>query len=303
MNKNLFTLSIGIPAYNEEANIKRLLSALLGQKEEGFVLKEVIVISDGSSDKTVVEARSITSDKIFVVDNKDRKGQAERQNDILKLFQGDILVLLNADVLPTNEYFLREIVKPFYTNENIGIVGAALSPQMGGTFFERVMSFGFYFRENIFLNMNNRDNLYLCRGAARAFSKEFTSTLKWPVDVVGEDVYSYLRCRSQEYSFSYQKSAVVMFRSPDNFFDYLKQSQRFVHSKIVFSQYFSEAFIDEQFRVPLVLKLKFTISTFVSHPIYFLYYCFAMLLTRLLPVNVQSTRSKWDIARSSKELR
>ena len=46
------TVTIGIPAYNEEKNIGRLLRALLRQKTNGLSIKKIIVISDASTDKT-----------------------------------------------------------------------------------------------------------------------------------------------------------------------------------------------------------------------------------------------------------
>ena len=52
MRKKL-TVTIGIPAYNEEANVRNLLVSLLAQKETNFKLQEIIVVSDGSTDKTV----------------------------------------------------------------------------------------------------------------------------------------------------------------------------------------------------------------------------------------------------------
>ena len=45
-------VSVGIMAFNEEGNISRLLEALLNQDIEEIRIKEVIVVSDGSTDKT-----------------------------------------------------------------------------------------------------------------------------------------------------------------------------------------------------------------------------------------------------------
>ena len=53
MNKKL-TVSVGIPAYDEEANIKSLLEAILQQRQENFILKSIIVVSDGSTDRTAI---------------------------------------------------------------------------------------------------------------------------------------------------------------------------------------------------------------------------------------------------------
>ena len=46
------TLSIGIVAFNEEANIAHLLKTILDQKIESVLMMEIIVVSDASSDKT-----------------------------------------------------------------------------------------------------------------------------------------------------------------------------------------------------------------------------------------------------------
>ena len=47
------SLSIGIPAHNEEANIGRLLENLLTQPLEDFlILEEIIVVTSGCTDRT-----------------------------------------------------------------------------------------------------------------------------------------------------------------------------------------------------------------------------------------------------------
>jgi glycosyltransferase involved in cell wall biosynthesis len=48
MKKNM-TVTIGIPAYNEAANITSLLMALLAQNTPNFKLESIIVASDGST--------------------------------------------------------------------------------------------------------------------------------------------------------------------------------------------------------------------------------------------------------------
>lgn len=45
------SVSVGIPAYNEEQNIASLIFGILKQKVNNITLKEIIVISDGSTDK------------------------------------------------------------------------------------------------------------------------------------------------------------------------------------------------------------------------------------------------------------
>ena len=47
----MFKITIGIPSYNEEKNIKNLLQSIIDQYNKFYILKEII-ISDDSNDKT-----------------------------------------------------------------------------------------------------------------------------------------------------------------------------------------------------------------------------------------------------------
>ena len=44
--------SIGIMAYNEEANIGNLLDALIGQRTDKCAIKEIYVVASGCLDRT-----------------------------------------------------------------------------------------------------------------------------------------------------------------------------------------------------------------------------------------------------------
>ena len=55
------TVTIGIPAYNESANIGRLINDVLGQKQNHFRLAKIIVVSDCSSDATVSIVKKIAA--------------------------------------------------------------------------------------------------------------------------------------------------------------------------------------------------------------------------------------------------
>ncbi|MDO8726686.1 MAG: glycosyltransferase family 2 protein [Candidatus Methanoperedens sp.] len=63
MNKNPLKLAITIPAYNEEATISRVIREI-PRKIDGIDKVEVIVISDGSRDRTVEVAKEAGADHI-----------------------------------------------------------------------------------------------------------------------------------------------------------------------------------------------------------------------------------------------
>src|SRR5258706_16477866 len=86
------TITIGIPAYNEEKNIQWLLKSILIQKEEGFSLEKIIVIIDGATDNTFAKASLVKSNKITIISSNQRLGKTARINELIELFSTDILV-------------------------------------------------------------------------------------------------------------------------------------------------------------------------------------------------------------------
>ena len=54
--------SIGICAYNEEQIIERSIRTIFTQKLQGFVLKQVLVVSSGSTDRTDEIVRSLAEE-------------------------------------------------------------------------------------------------------------------------------------------------------------------------------------------------------------------------------------------------
>ena len=78
------TVTIGIPAYNEEANIGVLLRAIVKQRETDFVLKKIIVVSDKSTDNTANEVKKIKDSRIKLIENRVRRGKVYNQNKIFE---------------------------------------------------------------------------------------------------------------------------------------------------------------------------------------------------------------------------
>jgi len=135
---NLPTVTVGIPAYNEEANIHTILQNVLSQKEDGFVIEKIVVLNDGSSDKTAEYAKIIKDKRIEVVDDGRRTGKPSRLNQLYKLSESDFIITFDADVALVNNRVIYTLVKSF-NNTNVGLVGGRDVPQEPSSFFERVV--------------------------------------------------------------------------------------------------------------------------------------------------------------------
>jgi len=88
-------VSILIPAYNAEAWIADTIKSALAQT---WQRKEIIVVDDGSTDRTLAIAREFASKDIAVV-SQENQGACAARNRAFALSQGDYIQWLDADDL------------------------------------------------------------------------------------------------------------------------------------------------------------------------------------------------------------
>ncbi len=295
-------LSIGIPAYNEEANIKNLLVSLLAQKNRNFVLKEIIIVSDGSSDGTIKEVQSIIDTRIRLFDQKDRKGQAIRQNEIMHHHTGDALVLLNADILPGDDHILEELVDTMAT-QHADLVCANIEPLLPKTFVEKLAYFGTTTWKQMLNTINTDSLLHRCNGAARLFTRKLVEGFVWPSESgAAEDRYSYFYALSNGYKVGYAKDAVVYYRLPSTLHDYTKQMKRFMGMEVIMDRYFDKSLTAPQDPVTGKDKIKALIRSLLTHsPLTTIPYVLLQIYVRFATVK-NSQSSTWDVSASTKKL-
>ena len=107
-------ISIIIPAYNEENKIKDTLESIKDIKE----IDEIIVVDDGSSDKTSEVAKSVKSDKIHVITQSHNRGKGYALNNGLKeaMKKADIIGFLDGDLGNTASE-VEKLITPIINNE------------------------------------------------------------------------------------------------------------------------------------------------------------------------------------------
>ena len=88
-------VSILIPAYNAESWIRQTIRAALDQT---WSRKEIIVLDDGSRDRTLEIARSFSSKSVKVL-TQENQGACAARNRLLREAQGTYLQWLDADDL------------------------------------------------------------------------------------------------------------------------------------------------------------------------------------------------------------
>ena len=118
-SKNSYTdnlsVTVAIPCYNAEKYLQGLLESLNRQTR---LPDEIIVIDDGSSDRTKEIAKTYN---VKLIEHGKNKGLACARNSAIKNSKGDIIVFFDADTIPNKkniEWMLKE-----YTNSKIAGVG------------------------------------------------------------------------------------------------------------------------------------------------------------------------------------
>jgi cellulose synthase/poly-beta-1,6-N-acetylglucosamine synthase-like glycosyltransferase len=85
-------VSVIVPAYNEEKSIARCIEKLLDQDYQGAM--EVIVVNDGSQDKT---AEIASQYPVKLIDLKKNGGKANALNQAIEEAKGDIIIFSDGD--------------------------------------------------------------------------------------------------------------------------------------------------------------------------------------------------------------
>lgn len=128
-------LSVCIPAYNEASNLPRLLGFLQKERIVGGVISEVLVEASGSTDGTpfAVEAMSASWGAIKLLPLASRKGLAEALNLLLASAKEDLIIRIDADVVPDKGCLSYLIAR--FDSDKVGIVGPRVVPASTGNDF------------------------------------------------------------------------------------------------------------------------------------------------------------------------
>lgn len=300
--KKLPTVTIGIPAYNEEANIKHLLKALFRQKNSSYSLERIIVVSDGSSDRTEEFVRSMKSRRILLLTNKSRLGLNATQNKILRKSKSDILILFDADVLPKDKNCIASLISPLLSDSQVGLTSGKLyAIRTMRKPIGRIIANAHEMNRHIFEQLPESNNVYLCAGRMRAFSRSIYRKLRWPEDVP-EDAYSYFFAKSNGFKFVYVSKAICYFHPPTTLEDHIKQNKRFISGKEALRKYFDDYLLRREYELSLITVLRTTLIYIWKRPFSIPSYLLLMFYISFFINRRTDDQSRYEISISSKKI-
>jgi biofilm PGA synthesis N-glycosyltransferase PgaC len=120
-------VSVVVAAYCEEPVIERTLAALLALDYPRY---EIVVVDDGSTDRTVELLRPYAADgRIRLLEKRRNEGKAMALNDAVPILRGEIVTIVDADIQP-HPHTLRHLTPHF---RHARVAAVAGNPQVTNT--------------------------------------------------------------------------------------------------------------------------------------------------------------------------
>ena len=217
MSEAKIKCSVGITAYNEEANIGRLLQAMLDQQQYEIEITEIIVVASGCTDRTeeIVQEYMDKDPRIQLFVQEQREGKTSAINIFLANAREKICVLESGDTLPREDTIERMV--RMFQDPGVGMTGAQKVAVNTPDHIVGVLS-------HLRLQMEHQLCLEIPRlGELIAFRKVFDQI---PPDVAMDEAFVEAFIIRRGMQVRYAPEAVVYNMGPETVGDFVKQRRR-----------------------------------------------------------------------------
>jgi biofilm PGA synthesis N-glycosyltransferase PgaC len=217
-------VSVIIPAYAEEQTIARTLEALLDVDYPDY---EIIVVTDGSPDRTPEIVKSyFHRSRVRLLEKHVNEGKAMALNDALPLCRGEILVVLDADIVATPS-LLHALTRHFIFPRVAAVTG---NPRVENrsTLLRQLQAIEF----SSIVSVQRRaqriwGRVLTVSGAVMALRRSAIIDVGlFAPDMATEDIEITWRLQRKFWDVRYEPSAVVWMQVPPNLVQLWKQRRR-----------------------------------------------------------------------------
>jgi cellulose synthase/poly-beta-1,6-N-acetylglucosamine synthase-like glycosyltransferase len=220
-------VSVLVPAYNEEKSIGRCIEALLCQDYGGAM--EIIVINDGSSDRT---AEIILTYPVKFIDLKKNGGKANALNRGIEEAKGDILVFTDSDSNMVKDT-ISCLVQTFMDDSDAQMVtGTVLinNPEKSSG-MRKIMIYcqmiEYHLEQEIMRYLQGLGgNILVCPGPSTAVRRSVCEVVKFSDDTIVEDADFTVNVLQKSMKVVQNLQAKVYTNAPETLGAWYKQRKR-----------------------------------------------------------------------------
>jgi cellulose synthase/poly-beta-1,6-N-acetylglucosamine synthase-like glycosyltransferase len=288
--------SIGVIAYNEEKNIRQILTALENQSLDTVSIAEIIVVSSNSTDRTdeIVREYARKNPKIRLIVQSERRGKSSAINLFLKEARGEVLIIESADTIPAIDT-VEKLLSPF-KDERIGMTGGRPQPINSPKSF---IGFAVYTLWKLHHKMALISPKMGEMVAFRNIVKEIPE--QSPVDEAS--IEAIIRANGLE--LLYIPDAIVHNKGPETLSDFIKQRRRIYAGHLWLKDNQNYTVVSQKSLLILKLTMK-ELSWDIVADIKILFTVFLEIVGRMLGwfdyKILKKNPYKWDVAETTKYL-
>jgi cellulose synthase/poly-beta-1,6-N-acetylglucosamine synthase-like glycosyltransferase len=199
------TVSVILPAHNEAPIIRERIANLGRQTVPPL---EVLLISDGSTDGTVVEARASKLQQLSILETEERHGKASALNTAAAAARGDILLFTDANARFAEDA-TAELLRAFADPAVGGASGSLGTAERGGTSDQQLIeaSEGFYWRYEALVRQMETDIASTVSAVGPLLALRRESWTPLPPALINDDAYRALDVVNKGQRFVYVSRA------------------------------------------------------------------------------------------------
>jgi cellulose synthase/poly-beta-1,6-N-acetylglucosamine synthase-like glycosyltransferase len=229
------SLSIIIPAHNEETAIKRSIDSVLAAV---YPVKEIIVVDDGSTDTTYTLAKEYSDQGLIKLLHRDKAGgsKAGAVNYGMTYASGEIIIPLDADTLVERGAF-TELLRPFKNPEVNAVAGnVRILEGDNGSHNLLVRLQSYEYLQALELGRRYTSMLgttLLISGAFGAFRKaDLVSLGEYGTDTITEDIEATFKMRKLRKKIAFADKAVAWTIVPETWKAWKRQRLRWTRGQL-----------------------------------------------------------------------
>ena len=252
-------VSICVPAHDEAANIRRLLTSLLEQETRVARIVEIVVVASGCTDDTAEVAREVGRGRpgMHVHVQERREGKVAAINAYLKARdpRAEVTVVCSADLSLTPDVVER-LVCHLRDHADVGRVGGRPVPNNDPSrIVGRMVRILWEMHHRVSLEVPKMGEIV----AFRAALVEYVSELSVVDEASIEDIV-----RAKGYQLGYGPDAVIVNHGPDTLREYFEQRRRIArgHYWLEFAFGYEVATLDRSLLVKTALDTARDEDTF-----------------------------------------
>lgn len=224
-----YSVSIGIPSYNEGVNIIRILNRLRRVYDgENYRIREVIIVDDSIDETPLLIEKYVRGlrEKPFeikYIHNDRRLGVGEAWNRIFRLAIGDIIVLIDADIFFDNDLIYRLVKRLTYNSKVGGIACRTIPIRSHGIASDASYVIGLWLNR---VRESNPSTEYLFMGRCIALWRGIARRIIIPREIISIDLYLQLKILSLNCDVGFERDAKIYFYTPRDMMEHVSQVLR-----------------------------------------------------------------------------